>query len=83
MQPVSYNRIASVVSASGYKIKSDTVTEYCQYLADSYLMFPIENYAAKLQDKVSVRKYYFSDNGFISLFVDDAKALLMENLRYR
>jgi Predicted ATPase (AAA+ superfamily) len=80
MQPVSYNRIASVVSASGYKIKSDTVTEYCQYLADSYLMFPIENYAAKLQDKVSVRKYYFSDNGFISLFVDDAKALLMENL---
>ena len=80
MQPVSYNRIASVVSASGYKIKSDTVTEYCQYIADSFLMFTIENYAAKLQDKVSVRKYYFSDNGFISLFVDDAKALLMENL---
>jgi predicted AAA+ superfamily ATPase len=80
MQPATYNRIASIVSTSGYKIKPDTVAEYCQYLTDSYLMFPIENYAAKLQDKVSVRKYYFSDNGFISLFIDDAKSLLLENL---
>ncbi len=80
MQPVTYHRIAAVVSSSGYKIKPDTVSEYCQYLADSFLMFSIENFAAKLQEKVSVKKYYFSDNGFISLFVTDAETLLLENL---
>ena len=80
MQPATYNRMASVVSASSYKVKPDTVAEYCQYLIDSFLVFPVENFAAKLQDKVSVRKYYFADNGFITLFVNDATALLMENL---
>jgi hypothetical protein len=80
MQPATYNRMASIVSASGYKVKPDTVAEYCQYLIDSYLVFPVENFAAKLQDKVSVRKYYFSDNGIISLFVSDATSLLLENL---
>ena len=80
MQPVTNNRIAAIVSAAGFKIKPDTVSEYCQYLVDSYLMFPIENFAAKLQDKVSVKKYYFSDNGFISLMVTDADTSLLENL---
>lgn len=80
MQPATYNRIASVVSAAGYNIKPDTVAEYCQYLADTYLMFPIENFAAKLQEKVSVKKYYFIDNGFINLFVTDGDTLLLENL---
>lgn len=80
MQPVTYNRMASIVTASGYNIKPDTAAEYCQHLADSYLMFPIENYAAKLQEKVSVKKYYFSDNGFITLLVTNADNLLLENL---
>ena len=80
MQPATHNRIASVVSAAGYKIKSETAAEYCQYLNDSYLTFSIENFAAKLQEKISVRKYYFIDNGFINLFVTDADTLLLENL---
>ena len=79
MQPVTYNRIAAIVSAAGFKIKSETAAEYCQYLTDSYLMFAIENYASKLQDKVSVKKYYFCDNGFISLLVTDADTSLLEN----
>lgn len=80
MQPASYNRIASVVSAAGYKIKSETASEYCQYLTESYLAFPIENFAAKIQEKVSTKKYYFIDNGFINLFVTDGDTLLLENL---
>ena len=80
MQPATHNRIASVVSAAGYKIKPETAAEYCQYLNDSYLTFSIENFAAKLQDKISVRKYYFIDNGFINPFVTDADTLLLENL---
>ena len=80
MQPASYNRIASVVSAAGYKIKSETASEYCQYLTESYLTFPIENFAAKIQEKVSTKKYYFIDNGFINLFVTDGDTLLLENL---
>ena len=80
MQPASYNRIASVVSAAGYKIKSETASEYCQYLTESYMAFPIENFAAKIQEKVSTKKYYFIDNGFINLFVTDGDTLLLENL---
>jgi hypothetical protein len=80
MQPVTYNRIAAIVTSAGFKIKSETAAEYCQYLTDSYLMFSLENYAAKLQEKVSVKKYYFSDNGFITLLVTDADTSLLENL---
>ncbi len=58
MQPVTYNRISTIVSAAGYKIKPDTVSEYCQYMTETFLLFPIENFAAKLQEKVSVKKYY-------------------------
>lgn len=80
MQPVTYNRAASVVTASGYKVKPDTIAEYCGYIQDTWLMFSIENFAAKLSEKASTPKYYFLDNGFISLFVNDADTTLLENL---
>ena len=79
-QPSSFNRLANVVSASGKKISTDTVIDYLGYLKESWLIFPVENYAAKLADKESNKKYYFIDNGILNLFLLDPSTSLLENL---
>jgi predicted AAA+ superfamily ATPase len=79
-QPSSFNRLANVVSASGKKISTDTVIDYLGYLKESWLIFPIENFAAKLADKESNKKYYFIDNGILNLFLLDPQTSLLENL---
>ncbi|MDR2585834.1 MAG: ATP-binding protein [Prevotellaceae bacterium] len=79
-QPSSFNRLANVVSASGKKISTDTVIDYLGYLKESWLIFPIENFAAKLADKVSNKKYYFVDNGILNLFLSDPHTSLLENM---
>jgi len=79
-QPSSFNRLANVVSASGKKISADTVIDYLGYLKESWLIFPVENFAAKLADKESNKKYYFIDNGILNLFLLDPPTSLLENL---
>ena len=79
-QPSSFNRLANVVSASGKKVSTDTVIDYLAYLKESWLIFPIENFAAKLADKESNKKYYFIDNGILNLFLLDPNTSLLENL---
>lgn len=79
-QPISYNRAASIVSTVAGKVKQETVVDYISYLIDSWLIIPVENYAAKLADKVANRKYYFSDNGILNLFLLDPATSLLENM---
>jgi len=79
-QPSSFNRLANVVSASGKKISVETVIDYLTYLKESWLIFPVENFAAKLADKESNKKYYFIDNGILNLFLLDPQTSLLENL---
>ena len=79
-QPMSYNRIANVVSASGKKISTDTVIDYLAYLKEMWLIFGIENINARLAEKESNKKYYFTDNGILNLFLTDPKTSLLENL---
>lgn len=79
-QPLSANRAASIITAAGEKIKSETVAEYLGFIENSWLTFSLENHAAKLADKVGTRKYYFVDNGLISLFKDEMRGELLENL---
>ncbi len=78
-QPTSFNRLANVVSSSGKKISTDTVIDYLGYLQESWLVFSLENIAAKLVDKVSNKKYYFTDNGLLNLFLIDPLTSLLEN----
>jgi predicted AAA+ superfamily ATPase len=78
-QPTSYTRLANIVSSAGKKITSDTVIDYISYIKDSYLIFTIENYVAKMADKESNKKYYFIDNGILNLFLLDADTSLLEN----
>jgi predicted AAA+ superfamily ATPase len=78
-QPSSFNRLANVVSAAGKKISADTVIDYLGYLKESWMIFAVKNYCAKLADKESNKKYYFVDNGLLNLFLFDANTSLLEN----
>jgi predicted AAA+ superfamily ATPase len=79
-QPSSFNRLANVVSASGKKVSTDTIIDYLSYLKEAWLIFPAENFCAKLVEKESNKKYYFVDNGLLNLFLLDPLTSLLENL---
>ena len=79
-QPLSYSRIASIVSSTGKRLSTDAVIDYVGYMAESWLILPIENLYGKLQDKETNRKYYFIDNGLLHLFLMDADTFLLENV---
>lgn len=78
--PLSYNRIASIVSSTGKKLSTDAAIDYVEYMTESWLILPYENLYGKLQDKESNRKYYFIDNGLLHLFLIDANTSLLENI---
>ena len=79
-QPLSYSRIASIVSSTGKKLSTDATIDYVGHMTDTWLILPYENLFGKLQDKESRRKYYFTDNGLLHLFLVDANTSLLENL---
>jgi len=79
-QPISFNRLSNIVSSSGKKISTDTVIDYIGYLYENWICFGIENINAKLAEKSSNKKYYFSDNGILNLFLLDPFTTLLENM---
>ncbi|MBP3517427.1 MAG: ATP-binding protein [Parabacteroides sp.] len=79
-QPSSFNRLSNIVSSTGIKVTTDTVIDYLEFMQTTWLTFSIENYACKLVEKVSNRKYYFIDNGLLNLFLIDPETSLLENI---
>ena len=79
-QPLSYSRMASIVSSTGKKMSTDAAIDYIRYMNESWLILPFENYVGKLQDKEMNRKYYFIDNGLLALFLLDPATSLLENI---
>ena len=79
-QPLSYSRMASIVSSTGKKLSTDAAIDYVRYMDESWLLLPYENYFGRLQDKETNRKYYFIDNGLLNLFLLDPIASLLENI---
>jgi putative ATP-binding protein len=79
-QPLSYSRMASIVSSIGKKMSTDAAIDYIRYMDESWLLLPFENYIGKLQDKEMNRKYYFIDNGLLALFLLDPATSLLENI---
>jgi len=80
MHPISYNRLANIVSSAGKKVSVSTTIEYLKYLSASWLIFGIPNYVSALTEHESIKKYYFIDNGILQLFLTDAKTRLLENI---
>lgn len=79
-QPLSFRRIAQILSSTGAKIATQTVINYINYAKDAWLLTPVQNIASKMVDKESNPKYYFIDNGILSLLLVDAQTSLMENI---
>ena len=79
-QPVSYNRIANIVSSVGTKISVNSAINYIDYAKDAWLITPIQNIAGKIVEKETKPKYYFTDNGILNLFLLDGTTSLFENL---
>lgn len=79
-QPLSFTRIANIVSSTGAKVGTQTVINYLEYAKDAWLINPIQNIAGKLVDKETTPKYYFTDNGILNLFLLDSNTSLLENM---
>lgn len=79
-QPLSFTRIANIVSSTGAKVGTQTIINYIEYAKDAWLISSIQNIAGKLVEKETNPKYYFTDNGILSLFLLDGNTSLLENL---
>jgi hypothetical protein len=76
---VSYNKLAGAVKACGLKFSTDAAIRYTGYAEDAYLLFRTRNYASKFAEKESRPRFYYVDNGFLSLFLVNKDAALLEN----
>ncbi len=79
-RPISYNRITNIMSSVGGKLSLATVIKYVEYCENAWLLLRLKNICAHLAEKESNCKYYFIDNGILSLFLIDKDAMLLENL---
>lgn len=79
-KPLSYNRLTNILKSSGTSLGKQTVINYVGYMTDSYLLFVLHNYAAKLVEKETSPKYYFMDTGLLGLMLLDCKSAQLENL---
>jgi hypothetical protein len=80
MQPVSYNRISKILSSVSGKISVPTVSNYISFSEDAWLLLRLRNIASSFSDKESICKYYFIDNGLLTLQLLDAETILLENM---
>jgi len=78
--PVSFTRLANIVSSAGSKTGTNTIIKYVDYARDAWLITPVQNIAGKLLEKETNPKYYFTDNGLLNLFLLDGNTALLENL---
>jgi predicted AAA+ superfamily ATPase len=79
-QPMSFTRMANIVSSTGAKVGTQTVIKYMEYAKEAWLINPIQNIAGKLVDKETAPKYYYTDNGILNLFLLDGNSSLLENI---
>ncbi|MBR1702183.1 MAG: ATP-binding protein [Lachnospiraceae bacterium] len=80
MKPISFSRLAGILKSAGTGIGKQTVINYVGYMMEAYLLFSVQNYAAKLVDKETSPKYYFMDTGLLGLLVMDSDTAQLENL---
>ena len=79
-QPVSYTRLAQVLSSVGGKISVPTTSSYICYSEDAWLLLRLHNISSSFSEKETNCKYYFVDNGILSILLVDPATTLMENL---
>lgn len=78
-QPVSYNRLAHVLSSAGGKITMPTASKYIEFSEAAWLVLRLRNVTASFAEKETSCKYYFIDNGVLNLFLISGETMLLEN----
>ena len=79
-QPISYNRLSKILSSVAGRISVPTVSSYVNYSEDAWLLLRLRNIASAFSEKESVCKYYFIDNGLLSLQLQNVETTLLENM---
>lgn len=79
-QPISYSRVSKILSTIGQKISVPTVTNYIDYAQDAWLLLRVRNIQAPFAERQINCKYYFIDNGLLSLLLVDPGTTLLENI---
>ena len=67
-KPLSFNRLSNILKSAGAVLGKQTVINYVGYMMDSYMLFTLQNYAAKLVEKETSPKYYFMDTGLVRAY---------------
>ena len=63
----------------GGKISVPTTSNYIGYCENAWLLLRLHNISASFAEKETNSKYYFVDNGILSLLLTDANTTLLEN----
>lgn len=79
-QPVTYNRLAHILSSVGGKITMPTVSKYIEFSESAWLLLRLRNVSAPFAEKETSCKYYFIDNGVLNLFLLGGETILLENV---
>ena len=79
MHEISFNTLAGNVKAAGIKTSTDSMIEYVSYAENAFLLFRNRNYVFKFAEKEGTPRFYFYDNGLLSLFLVDKPSALLEN----
>ena len=79
-QPLSYSRITNVLSSVGGKITIPTTSNYIEHCEDAWLLLRLHNINAAFAERETNSKYYFIDNGLLSLLLVDSTNTLLENI---
>lgn len=77
---ISYSKLQKTLRAVNVSLAKETIADYIRYAEDAYLLFHLQNYYANLVEKESYPKFYFSDNGIVSLFLDRKESVQLENM---
>ena len=79
-QPLSYSRVTKILSSVGGKITIPTTSSYIEYCVDAWLLLRLHNINAAFAERETNSKYYFIDNGLLSLLLTDPTTTLLENI---
>lgn len=77
---VSYTKICNSLKAIGLSVSKPSIIDYISYAEEAYLVFRLQNYYSKFAERESTAKYYFSDNGFLHLYLSEGNSAFLENL---
>ena len=79
-QPLSHSRVTKILSSVGGKITIPTTSSYIEYCEDAWLLLRLHNINAAFAERETNSKYYFIDNGLLSLLLTDPTTTLLENI---